>query len=84
MRWRDQRLWWKNEIFEIEALGENGVIAGNEVLGQSAGWAAHRLETRPQGDGPWEPRVLEGLSVGMLKLLRNIAVVMTERQCPVS
>lgn len=77
-------MWWKNEIFEIEALVENGVIAGNKVLGQSVGWAAHRLETRPQGDGPWEPRVLEGLSVGILKSPRNTAVVMTEQQCPVS
>lgn len=40
-------MWWKNELFGIEVLGENGVIASNKVLGQSAGWAAHRLETRP-------------------------------------
>lgn len=40
-------MWWKNEMFGIEVLGENGVIASNEVLGQSPGWAAHRLATRP-------------------------------------
>lgn len=36
----------------------------------------------PQGEyGPWESRLLEGLSLGILKSQRNTAIVMTERQC---
>lgn len=36
----------------------------------------------PLGEyGPWEPRLSEGLSVGVLKSQRNTAIVTTERQC---
>lgn len=75
-------MWWKNEILRIEVLGENGVIASNEVLGQSAGWTAHRLATRPSRRiQTMGAQAVEGLSVGILKSQRNTAIVMTEQQC---